>query len=159
MNEKKKKGKKTECLSILAGAAFDWHFVGLLWLVSTVYFSKMGLEMTVKDLQTQNSKFQETLLTLSKGQQQLMSLLVTKKKTKKKTIINMGKRFKGPVWQVQVEEDSSNEDENQNEDARSTHAGGGNNLTSEDEDYFDEQYPLAEDKYKQLENRLKVVEI
>ena len=56
-------------------------------------------------------------------------------------------------------EDSSEEDENQDEDARSTRAGGGNNPISEDEDYFDEQYPPAEDKYKQLEDRLKAVEV
>ena len=88
-----------------------------------------------------------------------MTLLVTKKKTKKKVVINMGKRFKGPVRQVQVEEDSSMEDENQDEDARSTRVGGGNNQISEDEDYFDKQYPPADDKYKQLEDRLKVIEI
>ena len=51
-----------------------------------------------------------------------MSLLVAKKKTKKKALINMGKRFKGPARQVQVVEDSSEEDENQDEDARRTRA-------------------------------------
>ena len=71
----------------------------------------------------------------------------------------MGKRFKGPVWQVQVAKDSSEEDENQNEDAMRTRGGIANNQASEDEDYFDEQYPPAEDKYKQLEDRLKAVEI
>ena len=98
----------------------------------------MDLEQTVKDLQTQNSQFQETLLNMAKGKQELMSLLVTKKKTKKKVLINMGKRFKGPVRQVQVVEDSSEEDENQDEDARRTHVGGGNNPVSKDEDFFDE---------------------
>ena len=34
----------------------------------------------------------------------------------------MGKRFKGLVRQVQVVEESSEEDENQDEDARSTRA-------------------------------------
>ena len=72
----------------------------------------MDLEKTVKDLQTQHSPFQETLLNLAKGQQEMMALLVTKKKTKKKVVMNMGKRFKGPARQVQVEEDSSEEDEN-----------------------------------------------
>ena len=57
----------------------------------------------------------------------------------------MGKRFKGPIRQVQVVEDSLEEDENQDEDARSTRARGGNNPLSEDEDYFDERYPPAED--------------
>ena len=54
----------------------------------------MDLDKTVKDLQTQNSQFQETVLNLAKRQQEMMTLLVTKKKkTKKKAIINMRKRF------------------------------------------------------------------
>ena len=97
----------------------------------------MDLEQTVKELQTQNSQFQETLLTLAKGQQELMSLMVDKKKTKKMALINMGKRFKGPVRQVQVVEESSKEDENQDEDARSTRDRGANNQASQDEDHFD----------------------
>ena len=51
------------------------------------------------------------------------------------------------------------EDENQDEVVRSTRVGGGNNQISEDKDYFDEQYPPANDKYKQLEDILKAVEI
>ena len=57
----------------------------------------------------------------------MMTLLVTKKKTKKKVVINTGKRFKGPTRLVQVEKDSSEEDENQDEDAMSSRARGGNN--------------------------------
>ena len=57
----------------------------------------MDLEQTVKDLQDQNSQFHDTLLNLAKGQQEMMTLLVTKKKTKRKAVINIGKRFKGPL--------------------------------------------------------------
>ena len=39
----------------------------------------MDLEQTVKDLQTQHAQFQETLLNLAKGQQEMMALLATKK--------------------------------------------------------------------------------
>ena len=60
----------------------------------------------------------------------------------------MGKRLKGLVRQVQIVKELSEEDENQDEEARSTRARGANNQASEDEDYFDEQYPPAEDKYK-----------
>ena len=69
-----------------------------------------------------------------------MTLLAAKKKTKKKAFINIGKRFIGPVHQVQIVEESSEEDENQNEEARSTRARGANDQASENEDYFDEQY-------------------
>ena len=72
----------------------------------------MDLEQTIKDLQTQHSQFQETLLNMAKCQQEMMSFLVTKKKTKKKVVINMGKRYKGSARQVQIEEDSSEEDDN-----------------------------------------------
>ena len=43
----------------------------------------MDLEKTVKDLKAQKSQFQETLLALAKGQQDMMALLEVKKKPKK----------------------------------------------------------------------------
>ena len=86
---------------------------------------KMALEQTLKDLRTQHAQFQDTLLNLAKGQQEMMALLVTKNKTKKRVVIlNMGRRFKGPARLAQVEYVSSEEDENQEEDAKSTRAGG-----------------------------------
>ena len=90
----------------------------------------------------------------------MMALLITTKKTKKRVVIlNMGRRFKGPVRLAQIEEASSEEEDNQEKEVRSTIAGGGNNHIIEDEDYSEEQYPPADEKYKQLEDRLKVVEI
>ena len=58
----------------------------------------MDLEQTVKDLQAQNTQFQQLLKTLAKGQEELKNLLVEerKKKTKKVTgVLNMGRRFQG----------------------------------------------------------------
>ena len=40
----------------------------------------MALEQTVKDLQAQNAQFQEMMLSLSKGQEELKALLLEKKK-------------------------------------------------------------------------------
>ena len=54
----------------------------------------MNLEKTVMDLQAQNSQFQEALLALDKGQQDMMALLEVKKKPKKRALVNMGRRFK-----------------------------------------------------------------
>ena len=83
----------------------------------------MALERTVKDLQTQHIEFQETLMNLAKGKQEIMELLTAKKKTKKRAVIlNMGRRFKGPAWLAQVEEVSFEEEDNQEEDVRSTRA-------------------------------------
>ena len=118
----------------------------------------------MKDLQAQNAQFQETPLNLAKGQQELMALIAKKKNTRKSVgILNMGRRFKGPSKQFQTSDIPSDEDANQEEDGRSIKAGGGSNQDSgkipEDEDCFDEQYPPADDKYKQLEDLLKAMEI
>ena len=99
------------------------------------------------------------LLNLAKGQEYLKVLFTKESKNKNVVILNMGKKFKGLVHQIQVEEDSSKEDENQDEDARSTRDGGGNNQISEDEDFSDEKYPPTDDKYKQLDDKLKSMEI
>ena len=77
----------------------------------------------MKDLQVQNSQFQETLLTLAKRKQELMTLLASKNKPKRKALVNMGKRFREPIRQMPIVEESSEEHENQAEEARSTWAG------------------------------------
>ena len=58
----------------------------------------MDLGQTVKDLQAQNTQFQQFLMTLDKGHEELKTLLAEerKKKTKKVTLVlNMGRRFHG----------------------------------------------------------------
>ena len=124
----------------------------------------MALEHTVKELQDQHAQFQETLLSMAHGQKDLMVLIVKKKKIRKPVdILNMGRRFKGPTQPVRVNEVSFEEDDNQEEDGRSVRGEGRNNHGShnipEDEDYSDEEYPPADNKYKRLEDRLKALEI
>ena len=118
----------------------------------------MDLEKTVTDLHAQNSQFQEALLALTKGQQDMMAWLAFKKKPKKKALLNMGRRFKETVRQILVGGDSSEEDGNQIGEVKSTQAEFANGQESDD-DYFNEQYPPADIKYKQLEDRLKAIEI
>ena len=58
----------------------------------------MDIEQTVKDLQAQNSQFQQLLLTLAKGQEELKTLLEKEKEKKKKKragVATMGRRFEG----------------------------------------------------------------
>src|SRR3954462_8617967 len=64
-----------------------------------VYFNIMTLEQSVKDLQAQNTAFQDLILNLSNGQDELKSILTKKeKKTKKpKSVLNLGRRFEGPL--------------------------------------------------------------
>ena len=96
----------------------------------------MALEQTIKDLQTQHAQFQETLLNMAKGQQEMMALLANKNKTKKSDVIlNMGRRFKGHARLVQADDVSYEEDDNQKEDGKSVRGKDGNNQGSKDEDY------------------------
>ena len=68
-----------------------------------------------------------------------MALVAKKKKTKKSAaILNIGRRFKGLAQPVQVDDISSEEDDNQEEDGWSIKPEDKNNQGSEDEDYSDE---------------------
>ena len=62
----------------------------------------MALEQTVKELQAQNAQFQEMFLNLAKGQEDLKALILKDKKKKKRPVgvLNLGRRFKGPVKPV-----------------------------------------------------------
>ena len=62
----------------------------------------MSSEQTVKELQAQNAQFQKMFLNLAKGQEDLKYLILKDKKKKKRPVgvLNLGRRFKGPVKQV-----------------------------------------------------------
>ena len=111
----------------------------------------MALEQTVKDLQAQNAQFQEMMLSLSKGQEELKALLLEKKKDKKVvSYINLGRRLKGQAAGVKIrvpkdrEEGTENDSEDENADPF--------NPKDDDEDYENEQYSPRDDKYKLLKN-------
>ena len=58
----------------------------------------MSSEQSIKDLQAQNAQFQQMFITLEKGQEDLKALILKEKKKKKPAgILNMGRRFKGPL--------------------------------------------------------------
>ena len=81
----------------------------------------MDLEQTVKDLQSQNAQFQQLLMTLAKGQEDLKVLLEKEKVKKKKRIVGvatLGRRFKGPLNQPVDLTSSSKEGENQEGETR-----------------------------------------
>ena len=75
----------------------------------------MDLEQTVKDLQAHNAQFQQLFLTLSKGQEDLKTLLIKEKKKKKKVtgVLNMERRCQGQARRTLDFATSSGEKDNQ----------------------------------------------
>ena len=70
----------------------------------------MALKHTVKDLQEQNTQFQQMLLSLAKEQEGLKALITKERKEKVKKLtgnLNMGRRLKGLVkWALEFEEEN-----------------------------------------------------
>src|SRR3954462_14662163 len=125
---------------------------------------KMNLEQSVKDLQAQNAEFQTLILTLDNGQNELKALLTKKdKKTKKpKGVINLGRRFKGRSKKAEDAEIPKNEEDEERDDI-SIKNNQGSHVGSDGEEEEEEEYPEDEDesdkRYRQLEERLRSVEI
>src|SRR3954468_7916732 len=125
---------------------------------------KMNLEQSVKDLQTQNAEFQAMILNLANGRNELKALLTKKdKKTKRpKGVINMGRRFRGRPKKAEDAEIPKNE-EDEERDNISVKNNQGSHVGSDGEEEEEEEYPEDEDesdeRYRQLEERLRSVEI
>src|SRR3954467_2951843 len=132
-----------------------------------VYFSIMNLEQSVKDLQAQNAEFQALILNLSKGQDELKTLLTKKeKKTKKpKGVINMGRRFKGrPKKAAETGIPKDEEEEEEGDDLsvknnQGSHVGSDGQEEEEEEDEYPQDEYYDDEKYRLLEERLRSVEI
>ena len=95
----------------------DFSLTG--FLIYLLFFSvEMVLEQNIKDLQAQNAQFQQMLLALAKGKEDLKALMIKnkKKKTKKPVgALNMGRRFRGPAKKALEFATPSNEGDNQEE--------------------------------------------
>ena len=75
----------------------------------------MILKQTVKDLQTQNAQFQQMIMALAKGQEELKALIIkekTKKAKKPVGVLNLGRRFRGSVKRAIDFTTTSNEGDN-----------------------------------------------
>ena len=119
----------------------------------------MDIEQTVKDLQAQNSQFQQLLMTLTKGQEDLKALLGNKEQVKKKKkrvgVATMGRRFEGEARRVLEFPPTSEEGTSKGKGvAVPSESEAEEEEAEEDEDYSEQQYPPADDKYKSLEDRL-----
>ena len=103
----------------------------------------MALEQTVKNLQAQNTQFQQMFLALAKGQEDLKALIIkqkTKKAKKPAGVLNMGRRFRGPAKRALEFTTPSNEGDNQEEENKKTKEEDNIPMTDEEEaDYAEEQ--------------------
>ena len=81
----------------------------------------MALEQTVKDLQIQNAQFQQMIMALAKGQEELKALIVKDKAKKPRRtagVVNLGRRLKGLLKKMVDLTSSSKEGENQEGETR-----------------------------------------
>ena len=111
----------------------------------------MSFEQSIKDLQAQNAQFQQMFITLAKGQEDLKALILKEKKKKKTSgVLNLGRRFRGSLKQPVDLTSSSKEGENQERETREEDPSP--EVSNNDTNYNNEQYPPTEDRYKQLED-------
>ena len=106
----------------------------------------MDLQQTVKDLQAHNTQFQQFLLTLAKGLEELKTLLAEEKKKKIKKLIgvlNMGRRFHEQTRRTLNFATTSGERDNQDGKGEETIVPSESEEEEEEEDYSKEQYPPA----------------
>ena len=115
--------------------------------------TESSTEQSIKALQAQNAQFQELIMSLAQGQEELKAQLVKKKK-KRTVLFNTGRRF-GNTLQNEVDQAGSSVGRGSPQGGRVPSPVVSDNET----DFNEEQYPPAEDKYKQLEDRLNAMEI
>ena len=118
----------------------------------------MDLEQTIKDLQAQNSQFQQLLMTLAKGQEDLKALLEKDKEKKKKRpgVATLGRRFESHARKVLEFPSTSDEGAGKGKGTAmpsESEVEGEEEEEEEDEDYSEQQYPPADIKFKNLEDR------
>ena len=114
----------------------------------------------MKDLQAQNTQFQQLLMTLAKGQEELKTLLEKEKEKNKKKptgMVIMCRRFQGQARRTLDFPTTSDEGERKGKGMAVP--SNSEEEEEEEEDYSEQQYPPADDKYKHLEERLSAMEI
>ena len=99
-------------------------------------------------------------MTLAKGQEELKTLLKKEKEKKKKKrvgVATLGRIFEGQARRVLDLPSTSKEGEGKGKGAAVPYDSEAEE--EEDEDYSEQQYPPADEKYKELEDRLNAMEV
>ena len=99
-------------------------------------------EQAIKALQAQNAQFQELVMSLAQGQQELKTLLLKKKK--KRIVLFNPRRRSGNTLQNEAEQTTPSVGEGSHQEGRVPSPVVSDTKT----DFNDEQYPPAEDRYK-----------
>src|SRR3954469_24438527 len=120
----------------------------------------MNSETSIKNLEAQNAQVHISILELAKGQQELKALMIKKKKKPKGSVglshlarkvkIPARRSKKAPIPEVVGEGDQEGNHSNQGSAKPS--------LSSNEEDYHSED-EQGDNKYQQLEERMKAMEI
>ena len=99
-------------------------------------------------------------VTLANGKEDLKALILKDRKKKaKKTadVLNLGRRFRGPLKQMVDLTSSTKEGDNQEGETREEDPSPGE--SDNDTNYNEERYPPDDERYKQLEDHLNAMEI
>src|SRR3954463_9913069 len=117
---------------------------------------EMDSETSVKNLEAQNAQVQVAILELAKGQQELKALIIKKKKKPKGSVglSHLIRKVKIPVKRpkkASIPEIVGEGDNHSNQGYAKP------SLSSNEEDYHSED-EHGDDKYQQLEERMKAME-
>ena len=126
-----------------------------LFISAIIMNPESSNEQAIKALQAQNAQFQEMVMSLAQGQQDLKTLLLKEKKKKKRTVLFNPRRRSGNGSRNEADMATSSRGKDSPQGGRDPSPAVSDNET----DYNDEQYPPAADMYKQLEDRLSSMEI
>src|SRR4051812_47553282 len=121
---------------------------------------EMESEMSIKNLEAQNAQVQVAILELAKGQEELKALIIKKKKKPKGSagVSHLRRKIKIPVKKIKKPLIPETVGDDEQEDNQSNQGSAKPSLLSNEEDDHSGDEP-DDDKYQQLEDRMKAMEI
>src|SRR3954462_15395568 len=121
---------------------------------------EMESEASIKNLEVQNAQVQVAILELAKGQQELKALILKKKKKPKESagLSYLRRKIKIPVKKIKKPPIPEIVGDGEREDNQSNQGSAKPSLSSNEEDDHSGDEP-DDEKYQQLEDRMKAMEI
>src|SRR3954463_15095196 len=121
---------------------------------------EMESEMSIKNLEAQNAQVQVAILELAKGQEELKALMIKKKKKPKGSVgvSHLRRKIKIPVKKFTKPPIPETVGDDEQEDNQSNQGSAKPSLSSNEENDHSGDEP-DDEKYQQLEDRMKAMEI